>query len=175
MSDLKLLDLAGLIADAERLPGKMMPTLLRRLRMLDAKGLIPVSREEVGRREGLVGLNGALRARLFSVLMDNGFDAETLRKVVAMLNDRPSGSAIYSDMILSAVRAGVSVDLVITLWHNRETGAKFHGISAPSVAPPLSDRAKSALDNHHAAVAAQAVTTVPLNDLFAPILAHFEA
>ena len=174
MRTLSLVQTAGMIADIESMPGELVPLQLRRVRMLATKDLIPVERETTGRQEGKLTFEGVCRARIASILIDMGFDAETLRSVSAHFDKAwPAafGSVRNFEAAAKAVIAGEPVSLELNLYLDGTTGRKHIGVETPGAGPAKSERAVAAL----AHVVAQAKVEIPLNALWLPIHRHFEA
>lgn len=178
MKTLSLVQTAGLIADIESMPGELVPLQLRRVRMLATKDLIPVERETTGRQEGKLTFEGACRARLASILIDLGFDAETLRAVSVYL-DAGRHSADETKHFGSAValvtaKEPPAISLHLTLWLSLSTGRKSIVVSIPDVEAENANRAVNAAESAFPR-ALQARVEVPLNALWLPIHEHFEA
>lgn len=125
---LNFLDTAGTIADVDRLPGKLVPTLLRRIRVFDTKNLVPVYREETGRREGRLDLVGACMARVHSELIDFGLDAETLRGLREFFDRKAEMGKATTQFAaaVDAVKAGSPVTLEVILQQRLEPWGKWH-------------------------------------------------
>lgn len=119
---LTLNDVAGLIADAEGAPSKVVPTVLRRVRSFDAKELLPVEREDAGRREGRLALDGACLAYVYSELTDLGFDAAMLRDVRAAIGGQHRPNSNESDWLaaIRKIKGGEEVHLSIEMAVRRD-------------------------------------------------------
>lgn len=110
------LEIARLMAATDGMPDTIVPLLLRRIRSLDAKGLVAVQREDSGRREGHLNLTGACHARIASELIDFGLDAETLRALSKALDHfDPENQRSELESAIELIRAGHPVALVVTL------------------------------------------------------------
>ncbi|WCQ99565.1 hypothetical protein [Paracoccus aestuarii] len=122
---LTFLDTAKVMASVDRMPDEQMAVLLRRLRLFDAKGLVPVHRQDIGRREGRLDLVGACMARLYSELLDFGLDAETLRglRTKLDLNDIDK-SQTHLATAIDAIRSGGEVTLYVELWQQSDPWKK---------------------------------------------------
>lgn len=177
MRTLSLVQTAGLIADIESMPGELVPLQLRRIRMLATKDLIPVERETTGRQEGKLTFEGVCRARLASVLIDLGFDAETLRSVSAYFNGgrHKSGDRTHFELAARIVAANepLPISLHLDLWLDLASGRKRIGVSIPGV-EPKGERAARANVAAFPRIS-QAKVEVPLNALWLPIHEYFEA
>lgn len=120
MSTLTFLDVSSLIADSMGFPAGQVPTILRRVRLFDAKNLLDTIREDTGRREGRLTREGAATALIFSELLDMGLDVATLRDLAPKMNLRNlnSGQTEFG-AVLAALDAGASVTLKIELRHGK--------------------------------------------------------
>lgn len=167
---------ANVIAAVDGMPAALSPVLVRRIRMFDAKNLVPVIREDVGRREGRLDLVGACMARLHSELIDFGLDAETLRGLRRSLDhlDLDHGRSEFASAI-ELIRAGERVSLTVKLraWGDPwQKGHSFHLEGLPE--SPDAARAKRA-QAMLVQPTTRAVLTVDLNDLLDGFIAAFEA
>ena len=175
---LTFLDTAGAMADVDGLPGKLMPTLLRRLRAFDSKGLVPVQREDAGRREGRLDVTGACMARIHSELTDFGFDAETLRGLRSYL-DMPAvaeSPESHFAVAVEAVRAGAAVTLAAELRQVRNPWRKWHKFRLSGHMPDNARVAEAvALLDAAEGVEVRAVLTLDLTELLGNFIRAFEA
>lgn len=171
------LTLSGLIADADGMPGKMVPTVLRRVRMFDSKNLIPVHREDKGRREGRVDLSGACMARVHNELIDFGMDATTLRHLREFLDRKAElgGNEGQFTAGVEQVRAGKPVALVVELWQRPDPWFKDHAFRLEGVFPP-NERAEraSAMADAADGVVVRARMTLDLTQLLGEFIGAFE-
>ena len=175
---LPLLDVAGVMADVDGLPGKVVPTILRRLRAFDAKGLVPVHREESGRREGKLDVVGAAMARIHSELIDFGLDAETLRGLRSYLNMRAYAERTQSHFAVAvdAVRSGLPVTLTVELRQKGGSWPKYHKFRLSGHMADDSRAAEAvALLNAAEGVQVRVVLTIDLQALLSPFIAAFDA
>lgn len=175
---LTFLDTAGAMADADGLPGKLVPTLLRRLRAFDTKGLVPVHREESGRREGRLDVTGACMARIHSELTDFGLDAETLRGLRSYfdLQGVAESSKSHFAIAVEAVRAGEAVILTVELRQVRNPWRKWHKFR---MSGHMTDDAKVsetiALLDEAEGMEVRAVLTLDLTELLGGFIRAFDA
>lgn len=110
------LETARLIAAADGMPYDAVPLLLRRIRIFDAKDLIPVQRENSGRREGRLDLSGACRARVASELIEFGLNADTLRGLRKSLDRQDiQNKKSEFDTALEQIRTGCPITLAVSL------------------------------------------------------------
>lgn len=175
---LPLLDVAGVMADVDGLPGKSVPTLLRRLRAFDAKGLVPIHREESGRREGKLDVVGAAMARIHSELIDFGLDAETIRGLRSYLDHRAEVASPKSHFAVAvdAVRAGLPVMLAVELRQKPDPWRKY---LAFKLSGHMKENARVteavALLHEMEGVQVRAVMTIDLQPLLSEFIVAFDA
>lgn len=177
--NLTLNDVAALIADAEGAPSKLVPTMLRRVRSFDAKDLLPTEREETGRREGRLSMEGACLAYIYSELTDLGFDAALLRELRRTL-DKPAELDARGPTRLAAtiasIQANRDMELRIELLHRKSPYQKAYHFGVRDIGKPDS-RVRIALDARDAerGVAARTTTNVNLTMLLSDFIASFDA
>ncbi|WP_294929264.1 hypothetical protein [uncultured Paracoccus sp.] len=172
---LNFLDVAGVIADVDRVPGKLVPTLLRRIRVFDTKNLIQVYREETGRREGRLDIVGACMARVHSELIDFGLDAETLRRLREFFDrGKDVGPSAFTSAI-DAVKDGKPVTLEVALRQRPEPWNKWHAfrMDGHTVKSERATRVAAELDKAEGIVD-RAVLTIDLQMLLGEFIKAFE-
>lgn len=174
---LNFLDLTGLIAEVDNLPSEHAPTLLRRVRTFDTKNLIPVYREETGRREGRVDLVGACMARIHSELIDFGMDAATLRRLREFLDEKAElgGKESRFEAAIARVRESAEVSLIIELWQRPSPWAKAHSFRLEG-AYEKNERAANAAAMNDAAqgIVVRARLALNLSQLLSQFIELFE-
>ncbi|MGN6422623.1 MAG: hypothetical protein ACTHLA_04855 [Asticcacaulis sp.] len=172
------LEVTAIIADGQNLSAKFVPTLLRRVRLFDKHGLLPVAREDTGRREGRLDLNGAAQAAIYNELLEMGFDVEMAREVQYHVNHnnwtfgRPPQTLI--DDAIVAIEAGQPVSLVIRLMHEF-SGKKHYEIDFEGAHDPRDERAAAALKlaDDLKIVKVRAETRFDLNQILSPVIAAY--
>ena len=167
---ISLTELATIIADAEKLPSATASVLHRRVRMIAAKSYIPAFKQDDGRQEVRLTLEGACRARVMSLLIDLSMDADTLTSVSRKFDQYRSDGTSTFEAVLAAVRAGWTVELLIKLFHNPHQGTKHLGVLIDGLDADRSPRVESAL----AHIVSQASVSVPLNAALQPVIAYFD-
>lgn len=174
---LNFLDTTGVLADVDHLPGKLVPTLLRRIRVFDTKKLIPVYREDTGRREGRVDVVGACMARVHSELIDFGLDADTLRPLREFFDRKINlvGTETQFQAAIEAVRSGKTVSLKVSLRLRPDPWNKWHGFSLDghTEKDQRVTEAVAAVDDAEGIVD-RAVLNVELNQLLGDFIKAFE-
>lgn len=168
---------AGLIADCENVPGKDVPTLLRRVRMFDSKELLPTIREENGRRTGALDLEGACAAYLFTELLDMGFDVALLRDLhqkMEKLAEMGSPQSIF-ESACDAVANGKQVFLTIELCHRSAPFRKWHHFKFDGH-HEANERVVKAAEAHSAAegIKVRTTTRVDLSALLVGFVSAFK-
>lgn len=174
---LNFLDTTGVIADVDHLPGKLVPTLLRRIRVFDTKNLIPVHREDTGRREGRLDVVGACMARIYSELVDFGLDADTLRRLREFFDRKVDlgDSPTQFSAALEAIRKGEAVTLEVAMRQRPKPWSKWHAFSLDGH-KEKSERVTKALAavDEAKGIVDRAVLTLELTLLLGPFIKAFE-
>ncbi|QFG37204.1 hypothetical protein BDE18_1697 [Paracoccus pantotrophus] len=169
------LDTARAMAAVDAMPHELIPTLLRRIRIFDAKGLIPVQRGETGRREGRLDIAGACMARVMSELIDFGLDAETLRGLRQRLDfmDPEKQRSEFASAV-ELIREGTPIRLRVWLNLQLDPWAKFHSFALDGL-PETDDtlraeRARAMLKGPES----RALLSLDLTGLLEPFIVAFE-
>lgn len=168
---------AGLIADCEGVPGKDVPTLLRRVRLFDTKELLPTIREDSGRRTGSLDLDGACAAYLFTELLDMGFDVALLRDLhqkMSQFAEMGSQQSIF-EAVCEAIESGKQVSLTIELCQRTAPYQKWHHFKFDGYRE-TSERVRKAAEAHSEAegIKVRTTTRVDLSALLAEFVAAFK-
>ncbi|WP_140986824.1 hypothetical protein [Asticcacaulis tiandongensis] len=170
------LDITAIIADGQHLSARSVPTLLRRVRLFDKHGLLPVEREDTGRREGRLDVDGACLAAIFCELLDMGFDVEMCREVAARIRKYDlyrADDAPLLEAVIDAIGNQSAVALTLQLILNGK-GEKFHRVrfDGAETKDPLVTETQT-LERQLACETVRGETRLDLNVILAPVIAAY--
>ncbi|MDI6025245.1 hypothetical protein QBK99_03355 [Corticibacterium sp. UT-5YL-CI-8] len=169
-------ELASILAEADGLSADEHSTLVRRIRIFDAKNLLPTLPGE-GSKAGRLDLEGAAKAAVFVCLVDHGFDAELLRALRVRMDAKHSFQEIETRFAkaIATVQSKKAVSLTISFLRKRGgepwLGFTFEGSDLRN------ERVERALDLHADAhgVSSKVRTTLDLNAVLEPVISAYGA
>lgn len=147
MREKPLSETSAILAAAHSLNEGQRASLHRRVRLFDAKGLLPTRHDESG--TGQLDPAGCAMAAVFCAMVDAGFDAEMLRPVrdAMQMPHGLQGNETRWERAVEAVKNGQNVTLTIRTKRNAE-GRVWPAIRFEGSDSPRSGRVETALRLH---------------------------
>lgn len=181
MSQLSVAETTALFAQIENLSDSVRAKLARRIYLFEAKDLISIGQEGEGRKDVRLDLETVCAVRVYSVLIDLGFDNQTLVDVRQAFNtvdpdfDENPDHATDLQTAIEAARAGKTFDLLLSLTHSAAAGTKSLSVKFDGLHPSGVGRAARTLAMLNAAngISTQATVRIPAADLLRPVIEAF--